>query len=124
MNGFYAANVALEIAAKVRPLHEVVRRRDAELADQIYRATKSLVLAVPEGGRRAGKDRAYHFRIAAGSAAELASVFITVSRSNAERLMTLSTSAVAVCCCSDSLRSLVRASTSLNSRVFSIAITA
>ena len=37
--------------------------------------------------------------------------------------MTLSTSAVAVCCCKDSL-SLVRVCTSLNSRVFSIAITA
>ncbi len=25
----------------------------------------------PEGGRRGGKDRGYHFRIAAGSAAEM-----------------------------------------------------
>ena len=33
----------------------------------------------------------------------------TVCRSNAERLITLSTSAVAVCCCSDSLKSRVRA---------------
>ena len=38
--------------------------------------------------------------------------------------MTLSTSAVAVCCCSDSVRSSVRACTSSNSRTFSIAITA
>ena len=38
-------------------------------------------------------------------------------RSNAVRLMTLSTSAVAVCCCSDSR-------SSLSSRVFSIAMTA
>ena len=31
-----------------------------------------MVLAIPEGGRRSGKDCDYHFRIAAGSAAELA----------------------------------------------------
>ena len=72
MNGFHAANVALEIAAKLKPLYEIVKRKDADLADQMYRAVKSIVLAVPEGGRRSGKDRTYHFRIAAGSAAELA----------------------------------------------------
>ena len=38
--------------------------------------------------------------------------------------MTLSTSAVAVCCSSDSVSSRVRACTSSNSRTFSIAITA
>ena len=38
--------------------------------------------------------------------------------------MTLSTSAVAVCCSSDSVSSRVRACTSSNSRAFSIAITA
>ena len=38
-------------------------------------------------------------------AADFESVSRTFCRSNAERLMTLSTSAVAVCCCSDSLRS-------------------
>ena len=38
--------------------------------------------------------------------------------------MTLSTSAVAVCCCSDSVRSSVRWRSSLSSRVFSMAITA
>ena len=41
-----------------------------------------------------------------------------------ERQMTLSTSAVAVCCCSDSVSSRVRACSSSNSRVFSIAMTA
>ena len=35
-------------------------------------------------------------------AADSASVLSTVCRSNVERLITLSTSAVAVCCCSDS----------------------
>jgi len=71
MNGFHAGEVALEIGSAVRPVVETVRRRDAELADQIYRAAKSLALNASEGGRRGGRDRAYHFRIAAGSAAEI-----------------------------------------------------
>src|ERR1700730_1879496 len=49
-------------------------------------------------------------------AADSVSVSSTVCKSNAERLMTLSTSAVAVCCWRDSRSSLSR-------RVFSIAIT-
>ncbi len=57
-------------------------------------------------------------------AADSVSVSRTGCRSNAERLMTLSTSAVAVCCCRDSRKSSVRACTSSNSRTFSMAITA
>ena len=45
-------------------------------------------------------------------------------RPYAERLITLSTSAVAVCCWSDSDKSRVRACTSSNRRAFSMAITA
>jgi four helix bundle protein len=62
----------MQIGAHVRPVVEAVRRHDADLADQIYRAVKSLCLNTAEGGRRGGKDRGYHFRIAAGSAAEMA----------------------------------------------------
>jgi four helix bundle protein len=62
----------MAIGSHVRPVVEAVRCHDADLADQIYRAVKSLVLNAAEGGRRGGKDRGYHFRIAAGSAAELA----------------------------------------------------
>ena len=53
-------------------------------------------------------------------AAESTSVSSTACRSKAERLMTLSTSDVAVCCSSDLLRSWVRWRSSLSSRVFSI----
>ena len=56
-------------------------------------------------------------------AADSTSVSSTVCRSKVERLMTLSTSAVAVCCCRLA-RSSVRWRSSLSSRVFSIAITA
>jgi four helix bundle protein len=72
VTGFHASEVAMQIGSHVRPVVETVRRHDADLADQIYRAVKSLVLNAAEGGRRGGKDRGYHFRIAAGSAAELA----------------------------------------------------
>ena len=48
----------------------------------------------------------------------------TACKSNAERLMTFSTSEVAVCCCKASARSSVLVLTSLNRRTFSIAITA
>jgi four helix bundle protein len=72
VTGFHASEVAMAIGSHVRPVVEAVRRHDADLADQIYRAAKSLVLNSAEGGRRGGKDRGYHFRIAAGSAAELA----------------------------------------------------
>ncbi len=68
---FIAAEIAIEIAGRVRPVVEAVRRHDAELADQIYRAAKSVVLNVAEGGRRFGKDRNYSFRIGAGSCAEI-----------------------------------------------------
>jgi hypothetical protein len=56
--------------------------------------------------------------------AEAISVSSTVCKSNAERLMTFNTSAVAVCWRSDSSRSRVRACTSSNKRTFSIAMTA
>jgi len=64
MNGFHAGEVAIEIGARLRPVVQAVRRHDAELADQIYRAAKSLALNAAEGGRRGEKDRAYLFRIA------------------------------------------------------------
>ena len=57
-------------------------------------------------------------------AADSTSVSSTARRSKVERLMTLSTSAVAVCCCKDSVSSRVRAFSASNRRTFSIAITA
>ena len=71
MSGFEAGEVAVAIGTAVRPVVDAIRGRDPDLADQIYRAAKSVVLNAAEGGRRSGKDGGYHFRIAAGSAAEL-----------------------------------------------------
>ena len=40
------------------------------MATQLERAASSIAANVSEGRRRAGKDRLYHFRVAAGSADE------------------------------------------------------
>ena len=53
-----------------RPIR-VLRTRDAKLYDQIRRAASSVALNLAEGSGRRGRDRVYHWRIAAGSASEL-----------------------------------------------------
>src|SRR6266536_2063928 len=57
-------------------------------------------------------------------AADSTSVSSTGCRLKVERLITLSTSAVVVCCSNDSLSSRLRACTSSNKRTFSMAMTA
>jgi four helix bundle protein len=47
-------------------------RRDADLAKQLRRAAASVSLDLSEGSRRHGKDRIHLWRIAAGSADEVA----------------------------------------------------
>ena len=49
-------------------------RRDSHLLDQGRRAAEAAVLNLAEGSYRIGKDRAYHFRVAQGSAAEAVAV--------------------------------------------------
>jgi four helix bundle protein len=71
--GFDAYDVALEIVAAVAPLVDRVRRRDPDLGRQLRRALSSIPLNLAEGRRRQGKDRQYHYTIAAGSADEVAS---------------------------------------------------
>ena len=70
--GFDAYDVALEIVAAVTPLIDRVRRRDPDLGKQMRRALTSIALNLAEGRRRQGKDRHYHYTIAAGSADEVA----------------------------------------------------
>jgi len=68
---FHVYEVAKELARAVRGLIERIERRDRSLADQGRRAIQSVILNIREGNRRAGRDRAHSFRIAAGSADEL-----------------------------------------------------
>ena len=68
---FHVYEVAKELARVARPLIERIARFDRSLADQMRRATSSVILNVREGNRRAGRDRLHSFRIAAGSADEV-----------------------------------------------------
>ena len=69
---FDTQEVALEMAAELRPGLDALGRRDRDLADQVRRAAASVVLNIAEGAGRRGKDRIQHYRIAAGSAGETA----------------------------------------------------
>jgi four helix bundle protein len=70
--GFDAYDIALEIVAAVAPLVDRIRRRDPDLGRQLRRALSSIPLNLAEGRRRQGKDRQYHYTIAAGSTDEVA----------------------------------------------------
>ncbi len=67
-----AYQVALAVAQQVRSAR--FPRGDADLKDQARRSAQSVCLNLAEGTLRQGKDRLHHFRIAAGSAAELCAV--------------------------------------------------
>lgn len=71
---FEVYEVALELVAALRPMVDGLKQRDGALADQLRRAASSVVLNLAEGNQRVGRDRLHHFRIAAGSAAEVKAV--------------------------------------------------
>jgi len=66
-----AFEIGLAVVEALRPLMARIGACDGDLARQIRRAASSVPLNVAEGRRRSGKDRAYHYRVAAGSAAEV-----------------------------------------------------
>jgi four helix bundle protein len=70
---FQVHEVAMEMAVALRPALEALARQDRDLENQMRRAAASVVLNIAEGARRSGKDRLHHYRIAAGSAAEVRS---------------------------------------------------
>ena len=67
---FHVLEVALQLIHEVRGAAGRIAARDSDLGKQLTRAASSIALNVSEGRQRAGKDRAYHYRVAAGSAAE------------------------------------------------------
>lgn len=69
--GFETAVVAREVGRSIREPMRAIRKRDAELGDQIQRAVISAILNVNEASRRVAKDRVNRYRMAAGSAAEV-----------------------------------------------------
>ena len=68
---FIALSVSLEVIRGLRPVVSALQRVDRDLAEQVRRAASSAALNVAEGSKRAGKDRAHFYRIAAGSCAEV-----------------------------------------------------
>ena len=68
---FSASENALAIIRSLRTPLEQLGRHDRDLEGQARRAASSTALNVDEGARREGKDRLQHYRISAGSAAEL-----------------------------------------------------
>ena len=71
---FLVYDLSLEVVREIRPLLWKIRRADLDLYRQLRRAASSTPLNLAEGNRRVGKDRAYHFRVAAGSADETRAV--------------------------------------------------
>ena len=68
---FDVLEVALDLVRSLRSPVGRIRFRDRGLWEQIRAAASSIPLNLAEGNRRLGADRLHHFRIAAGSAAEL-----------------------------------------------------
>jgi four helix bundle protein len=67
---FIALELAIEINASLHDVVGMIRRRDVDLARQIFRSASSIAANLDEAGGREGKDRVHFFRIAAGSARE------------------------------------------------------
>ena len=68
---FDVLEVSLELASSLRRPLDQLRSRNRDLHDQIRRAAVSISLNLAEGRERNGADRRYHWRVAAGSAAEV-----------------------------------------------------
>ena len=69
--GFDAFDVALDLVRSLKEPIAKIAAHDPALASQLQRALSSVPLNLREGRRRAGKDRLYHWRVAAGSADEI-----------------------------------------------------
>ncbi len=74
MQNFAAYTNAIELVRAIAPLVEQLRARSADLADQLERASSSIVLNVAEGSRRQGKDPRRFYSMASGSASEVRAV--------------------------------------------------
>ena len=69
---FEVFEVAVQMVGSLREPLLVLGRRDPDLARQVRRAAASVALNIGEGRRRTGKDRLHLWRVAAGSADEVA----------------------------------------------------
>ncbi len=69
---FQVFEVSLELIRSLEQPLATLDRRDTDLAKQLRRAAASVSLNLSEGSRRQGKDRIHLWRVAAGSADEVA----------------------------------------------------
>ena len=70
---FDVYDCSLSLIRTLVPLLQRLVAQDAKLADQLRRAAQSVALNIAEANQRTGRDRRNRFRIALGSAAEVAS---------------------------------------------------
>ena len=68
---FITYDVSLELLQALAEPVGRIGRCDRSLADQVRRASQSIVLCIAEGAQRVGRDRLHLYRVAAGSAAEV-----------------------------------------------------
>ena len=68
---FHAYDVAIQLIRALKPVLDQIKKHDRDLARQGRKAATSIPLNVAEGNHRLGKDRIYHFSVAAGSAGEI-----------------------------------------------------
>lgn len=71
MKTFVAYQVALELVADLRPIVETLSKHDSNLADQIRRASTSVVLNLSEGASRQKGNKRRAYEIANGEAREV-----------------------------------------------------
>jgi four helix bundle protein len=62
--------IIIELIQHLAPILPQIERRDRDLGNQLRRAATSIGLNFAEGTQRDGRDRAYHYKVAGGSAAE------------------------------------------------------
>jgi four helix bundle protein len=66
-----AYTVALDLIRALRPVVAQLRQYSSDAADQVERASSSIVLNLAEGDRRGGRDPRRFYDMAHGSASEI-----------------------------------------------------
>ena len=75
-------DVAVELVREVMPVLREIDRKDPDLARQARRAVMSMPLNIAEGSEQVGKRRAFHYRVALGSARETWSALLVGEAAN------------------------------------------
>ena len=67
---FDALEISLKAIQSLGKVYARIQAQDPDLARQLRKSLSSVPLNLSEGCRRSGKDRRFHWRVAAGSADE------------------------------------------------------